>query len=290
MDLCVISSYPTSLRKVAKGVYEYARTSGRQVSLYSVGERAPLDCRKVVVEYAEESQLAYDVPYFFYGRCVAYLTAEGVPQLSPQVRELVQRCYVAAPHSYVKSLLEEAGLRVDAVVPHHVEWRDLRAARPAYDYGFTGINLWRKGVDLAVKMAELYGGRWLINTTNGEVRLDRVPPNVRLTFGWPDVYQLYSQVGVLVLPSRAEGFSLAPREFAASRCVKPVVTDLPVYHEPWYIKCPVKRVLRVPYRGQLTPMYEPDVERCRPRAEPLDCQEARSAYPLSVYRPLIETL
>ena len=280
MKTCVVASPITSLQKVGRGI---SALGG--IPLYSTWERPPIDCKYILVEYAEETQLAYDIPFLFRGKAVIYLTAEGVPQLSREIVDIINKNVVYAPHKYVARLLEEANIRVDGVVPHHVEWRFVQ--NYGHKFGYMGMNLWRKGLDLLFKMVKMTGvDNWLISTNYGEVP---IPKDITIVKA-QDEFEMYSKIGVYVLLSRAEGYGLAPREFSASTGRKSIVTDLPVFDDcDCYIKCPVREVRKVLYRGQIQEWHEVDVEKCVDmlRFEQADANCLRRLS-INVYKPILE--
>jgi len=282
----VIHTYQYSIKKVARMVAE--RLGAK---LYESSSLPP-DGDYIIVSTALDPDLKSVAGHAVNARrCVAYLVAEGVPKVSPKrLRAINENCSVVVPSKYAKALLEEAGFHVAEVVPHAVEYKTVNAT-PIYEFGFIGINLFRKGLDVALKVFAIARAPSLLATTPyGALNLSQwvVPPYVRVVHPPPDgEYYVYAQIKRLLLPSRAEGFSLAPREYVAStgRCA--VVTDLPVYgDEPGLLKCRVKDVYKVDDGNQIVEMREPDPQHC---AELLftpcegNAEEMRKLYPPSLY-------
>ena len=291
----VIHTYQYSLSKVAAAV---ARRLGAYLHPAS---SLPPDGHYIIVSTALDSDLRAVVGHAVNAeRCVAYLVAEGVPRVNPRRRETVQRCHVVVPSAHVRGLLEAAGFRVDAVVPHAVEWREA-AARAEFPLAFIGVNLYRKGLDVAVKVAGILRLPMLVATTReGHFDVSRwlLPRGSRVEHPPPGgEYGVYARAAALLLPSRAEGFSLAPREFVAStgRCA--VVTDLPVYgDEPGLLKCRAGGRYVHDDGHQVIDMVEPDPHHCAELARAAvagckaDAGEMRRMYPPSLYDRFLEFL
>lgn len=292
--IAVVHTYQYSISKVAAAV---ARRLG--ADLYPALSLPP-DGRYVIVSTALDPDLRAVAGHAVNAeRCVAYLVAEGVPRVAPRRRETVQRCHVVVPSARVRELLETAGFRVDAVVPHAVEWRET-GARAEFPLAFVGVNLFRKGLDVAVKVAGILGAPILVATTREghfDVRGWLLPRGSRVEHPPPGgEYAVYARARALLLPSRAEGFSLAPREFVAStgRCA--AVTDLPVYgDEPGLLKCRVRERYLHDDGHQLVEMAEPDPLHCAEVARAAadcsaDAEEMRRRYPPSLYDAFLEFL
>ena len=289
--MIVIHTYQYSIKKVAKMI------GARLGAAVYEASQLPPDGDYIIVSTALDGDLKSVVGHAVNARrCVAYLVSEGVPKVcKKRLRVINEYCRVVVPSRYVKSLLEEAGFYVSDVIPHAVEYKEV-GLPVVYKFGFIGINLFRKGLDVAVKVASLVRAPALIATTSyGSFDFKKwsLPPYLHVVH--PPAgheYYVYAQVWKLLLPSRAEGFSLAPREYVAStgRCA--VVTDLPVYgDEPGLLKCRVKDVYKVDDGNQVIEMREPDPEHCAKLVEEEcagDAEAMRRLYSPALYEKFEE--
>lgn len=292
-NCAVYHAYPYSIRKVAAAVA--GRIGCPAAGMYSPNSDAK---RVVIVTTVQRADLEYAVKLAKRAdKCVAYVIAEGVP-LRRELGAELSKCYLAAPHEYTASLIEQGGFGQPQVVKHAV----LPPPKPPLyitflrgGVGFIGVNLIRKGIDVFLEVAKARPDlRFrLATTTIGEVKLAQLPGNVLLEsvpIGMEGVF--YETIDVFLFPSRAEGFSLAPREYALATGVAPIVSDIPVHDDSYMIKCRTADERTVEYHDQLVTMREPDPEDCARRIARvrIDPREVAAKYPISLYDAFKEML
>ncbi|MGB9704076.1 MAG: hypothetical protein ACPL3C_01385 [Pyrobaculum sp.] len=294
----IVHTYQYSLSKVASHIAEVLNAR-----VYKASELPPED-DTIVVSTALQPDLRSVAGHIVgASRCVAYLVAEGVPRLDKKYVRLVnEHCHVVVPSPYVKSLLEEVGFVVSDVIPHAVR---VSQAPPLgrSQVGFIGVNLFRKGADIVLKAASMLPSlSFLMATTqHGQIPLQNIvaPPNLKIITLPPGYeYSFYSSVASLFLPSRAEGFSLAPREFVAATGRLAVVSPLPVYHdeEEGIVKCSAKDEYTVFDGHQFVKYIEADVADCVKKLEeavrappsPSAAEEMRKRYPPELYLKFLQ--
>lgn len=291
--MCIVfHSVPYSLTKVATHISEFLHCNRYLLNTDTFGSHI------IIVTVPSPIELSYALAKANYAsRCVLYIVAEGVPLVKKSVAKfLSDECYVVVPHRYVKALFEEAGWRVDDVVPHAIVVPDVKP-QPSGSVGYMAINLMRKGIDLFIHMATFKPDTQFVlaTTPTGELDLKSIykPPNlsiINVPVGME--YKFYATLGLYVSTSRAEGFSLTPREFAAITGVAPIVSDIPVHDDPYMIRCKVKEKKTVIYRDMRVELVETDIFDCIKRLQrvAIDRNEVLNRYPITLYSKLMEAL
>ena len=173
---------------------------------------------------------------------VYYGTAEGIPVLTSLSKDVLEGCRVVVPSNFVKNMVSKAGVRVDGVVYHSVgdnEYDPIKSAmirkrilektKCRKLVGWIGANQYRKGIDIAFKVAE-YLPRdvaTVIISGYGEVSVPEkydLPRNIVFldrVFRIKNVFNFYKAFDVFLSTSRSEGFGLPVAE--AFSIGKPVV-------------------------------------------------------------------
>lgn len=171
---------------------------------------------------------------------VAYVAFESDRWPSWWVEKLNHCAMVVVPQQWLKDALEASGCVVPvAVVPQafNVRKRPQRTPSKAYTFGFLGVPVKRKNLDLLIQAlpagarlrlhaawmppGSVKRGGSMVTTTIGRIADDELDR----TF--------WSEIDCLVVPSAGEGYSMVPRE-AIAMGIPTIVSDIPAHED---IKC-----------------------------------------------------